>query len=353
MSDRATPTIPQVALAALTLAVVAAVVVAGTTSSAAFGPYNANWEGTTELRSVAGEAGADVSVVRGTAGYASTPADGTVAFVLSPESAYSPAAASRVADFVRSGGTLVVADDVGGRANGLLRSVNASARVNGTPLRDAGSNYRSPAMPVATGVANHSLVAGVESLTLNYGTAVDPRGATPLVNTSGSAYLDADRDGDLGPNESLATYPVATVERVGDGRVVAVGDPSLFINAMLDRPGNRRFVRVLAVQHDRALFDASHSASLPPLRLALLAVRESAPLQFGLVALAVGALAVWSRRPDLSLRALADARGTAESTAFESVDASGLAAHLERRNPEWDRERVERVAESLERTRKR
>jgi len=351
VSDRSTPTIPQVALAGLTLAVLAAVVVAGTTSSAAFGPYNADWEGTSQLRSAASATGADVSVARGTAAYSSAPAEGTVAFVLSPESGYSPEEASRVADFVRRGGTLVVAGDVGPHAADLLRSVNASARLDGRPLRDVGSNYRSPAMPVATGVANHSLVAGVESLTLNYGTAVDPNGATVLVNTSATAYLDADRDGELGPNESLSVHPVATVERVGAGRVIAVGDPSLFINAMLDRAGNRRFVAVLAANHDRALVDVSHAERVPPLRLALLAVRESAPLQFGLVALAVGALAVWSRRPDSATSEAGSA--DAASAGVEGVDAATLADHLERRHPEWDRERVERVAEALERARNR
>lgn len=339
--------VPHVVLAGLTLAVVVGVAVAGATSSASYGPYNDEWDGTTDLRSMADDTGTRVELAHDTATYSSVPADDAVAFVLSPDQRYRPTELARVTDFVERGGTLVVADDYGPHSNDLLRSVGTSARLDGRPLYDVRSNYRSSAMPVATPVDGHPFVAGVESVTLNYGTAVDPGDATPLVETSEHAYLDADRDGEFGQNETLDNRTVATVESVGDGRVVVVGDSSAFINAMLDRPGNRAFVRALVAQHGTVVLDHSHTGSLPPLALAVLVVRGSTLAQFGLGLLAVGALAAWARR----------AVGTRREPTALADDArlprSELAESLERRHPDWDRERIERVVSAVERRRER
>lgn len=359
--------VPRVVLVLLTVAVVVVPVVAASSSAVSFSLFNRGWDGSSELRAVADETGTRVVVARETTAYRETRPRETVAFVLSPESSYGSREAARVTEFVRQGGTLVVADDVGPHGNDLLRALGASARIDGRPLRDPRSNYRSAALPVATGVANRSLTAGVESLTLNYGTAVEPGNATTLVNSSEYAYLDADRDGELGPNESLARHPVATVESVGQGRVVVVGDPSAFVNAMLDRAGNRRFARNLLARHSTLLLDYSNASGIPPVKFAVLAVRDSAVLQLGIAALVVAVLGWWSRRPRRDSGSGSDSGIGSDLLAslslpwrtddFEAEDvrasATDLASHLERRHPDWDRERVERVVSALERRRNR
>ncbi|WP_276302469.1 DUF4350 domain-containing protein [Halorussus lipolyticus] len=373
-SDWSSPSVPQVVLAGLVVAIAGLVVFSAGTSGATFSTFNTEWDGASSLRSVADDAGLDVTVTGDTAAYSSATPPGTVAFVLSPDSAYRSGEAGRVAEFVRTGGTLVVAGDFGPHADDLLGSVGASARLDTGRLRDGYSNYRSPVMPVATGVANHSLVAGVESVTLNHATAVTPNGATTLVNTSDYAYLDTNGNATLDRSESVRSYPVATVESVGAGRVVVVSDPSVFINAMLDRPGNRQFARSLLADHRTLLLDYSHvESALPPAVLGVLLVRQSAVLQLGLGALVVGALAVWSRRPAVgaeSVLAITSGRPVARvgrrirqtlperwRSAFARSDdedrprasPAELVAHLERRYPDWDRERVERVVSALER----
>lgn len=365
MTDRLPVSIPTLALAVLTVAVAGALVVSMSASTASYGPYNDDWDGTTEVEAIAQTTGAQVQIVHETSAYSETSPSETAAFVLSPDSPYQPNEATRVTDFVRSGGTLVVADDYGPHANELLRQLGASARLDGRPVLDVRSNYRSPAMAVTSPVADHPFVAGVESVTLNHGTVVEPGEATPLINTSEHAYVDADRNGELGPNETLETHTVATVERVGEGQVVVVGDASAFINAMVERSGNRNFVRALLGDHETLVLDHSHTADLPPVVLAVLVVRESALLQLGLGTLAVGALAVWSRHPSSVsgqvsgplrwiLRAgRADSPPSAGDGTVERPDdarpsTSELAAYLERQHPNWDRERVERVVSAME-----
>ncbi|WP_246045674.1 DUF4350 domain-containing protein [Halorussus ruber] len=348
---------PTALLVALTLVVVAALAVPLSTSSAAYSPYNDEWDGATALSSMADDAGVEVEQVHQTEAYSSARPTETVALVLSPDEPYRSGDSARITDFVRRGGTLVVADDYGAHSNELLRRLNASARIDGRPVRDIRSNYRSAGMPVASNVSNHSLVADVESLTLNYGTAVRPNGATPLVNTSEYAYLDTDRNGRLSGNESFGNYTVATVEQVGEGRVVVVGDSSAFINVMLDRPGNRQFVRALLADDSRLLLDYSHTGSLPPLVFAVFLLRESALLQFALGALAIGALTVWSRGPSLpslpSIPRLWSDDSTLDGDGAVRASSADLAASLEQRHPDWDRERIERVVSALERRRER
>jgi len=167
-----------------------------------------------------------------------------------------------------------------------------------------------------------------------------------LARSSPYAYLDADRDEELDDEEELASRPVATVEGVGEGYVVVVGDPSALINAMLDRPGNRAFVRALFAGHDRALLDYSHAEGIPPLSAALLAVRGSPPLQLLLGLGAVLGAAVWVRRPAPLVRALERLRRRRPSPPVRG-DPEALTTYLVARHPDWSRERVRRVVEAV------
>jgi hypothetical protein len=127
---------PRAVLLALLVATVLGLGLAASTSGIAFGAYNPAWDGTTVLRTVAEETGADTQVVLSTTAYERTTAAGTVAVVFSPAEPYTAAERTRVRSFVRRGGTLVVAEDYGPRGNGLLAGGGADARVVGRPLRD-------------------------------------------------------------------------------------------------------------------------------------------------------------------------------------------------------------------------
>lgn len=340
---------PTTLLAGFGLVTVVALVVAASTSTAAFGVYNPAWDGASDVQAVADEAGASSEIARDVTAYARVQPNETVAVVLSPDAAYSPDERERLAAFVRNGGTLVVAEDYGQHANALLRAVGAEARVDGRPLRDERHYYRSPAMAVARNVTDHSLVAGVDALTLNHGTAVVARNATVLARTSGHAYLDENRNADVDDAETVRAYPVATIERVGRGQVVVVGDPSLLINVMLDRPGNRAFAANLFAGHAHVLLDYSHAANLPPLAVVVLELRESTLLQ--LFTGALGVLVVLLAARTSLIDRVRGGAGPAGSSSSEGVSSLGvtdeeLVAYLRERHPEWDADRVERVVAS-------
>jgi hypothetical protein len=226
---------PWVALAAFTVAVLLALVVAGSTSGSAFGAYNPSWDGTAEFRSLAGETDTDQTVARNASVYRMTEPNDTLAVVLSPESPYDDSERAAVRQFVQEGGTLLVAEDLGPNGDRLLRAVGADARFDGDRLRDERNYENGPSLPTATAVADHPYTADVDTLGLNHATAIsgnvtdqtavnnqkgteNATNATVLVESSPYAYLDRNRNDELDDDETLARSPVVTVESVGKGR---------------------------------------------------------------------------------------------------------------------------------------
>ncbi|MCO8256329.1 DUF4350 domain-containing protein [Haladaptatus sp. AB618] len=339
------PTVLVLALAALVLVTVA---VGSVTSTTDFGAYNPTWDGTSTLRGWIADAGGGPNVVLDSATYRTLPANRTVVFVVAPRSSKSSAS---LRNFVHRGGTVVVMDDRANTSNALLASLGARARSDGSVLRDERHNYHSPAMPIATNVSNGPLTRNVHRLTLNYGTAVRPHGATPLVSTSDFAYRDSNDNGTLDADESLDSYPVVTAENVSKGRVVVVGDPSVAINSMLSRPGNERFVRGLIAAHDRAVFDYTQVEGPPPFALVLIVVRRSLAAQLALVgALVLVALGI--RHPETvspAVRRLTERFGVdSEEPTHPTLDTDELVVAIEERYPSWSHERIERLVADIQ-----
>jgi hypothetical protein len=336
-------------LAAFIIVLVIAVIVAASTSATSFGAYNGAWDGTSELQTQVETTGASPSIIRKTASYTETQPNETVSIILAPEQSYDDSSQQRIRQFVRAGGTLVVAGDFGNHTNPLLRSLGTSAQLDGRVLRDERYNYKSPAMPRARNVSDHRLAANVSALTLNHGTAVRPRNATALVNSSGFAYLDTNSNGNLDSNETVRSWPVATVESVGDGRVIVVSDPSILINSMIDQPGNRQFIQNIVSGNKQVLLDYSHSASLPPLAVAVLILRDSVFLQLLVGLLGVGVLFAWMQRPLLPAvtAALRRRNRTLQPVSETELDAEELTAYLAQQYPEWDQDRLERVVSAV------
>jgi hypothetical protein len=179
----------------------------------------------------------------------------------------------------------------------------------------------------------------VNELVLNHGTILRPGDANVLVETSPFAYVDANGNDRLDRDESLRRYPVVTVEQVGEGRAIVVADSSLFINAMLEHEGNRRFVRGLVDGAGTTVLDYSHTSGLPLLASVTLALRQDPGLLFlvgfGLLAVLLVANTRFVRRR------LSRSRSGSEVGPPASGDR--LRRGLARRHPDWDDERLTRL----------
>ncbi|QCS44883.1 DUF4350 domain-containing protein [Natrinema versiforme] len=349
---------PRALLVALAVATVVALGVFAATSAAAFSPYNPSWDGTTDLSdSLENDPDVESELVRDADRYEAfaneSAANETVAFVVAPDEPYAAEDAARIREFVENGGTLVVLENFGENGNSLLADVGAEARVDGRLVRDEYNHDGGPAMPVATAVENHSMTDGVDRVTLNYATAVEPgsENTTVLATTSNVSYLTED-DERLGQEDELGSHPVATVENVSSGAVVVIGDPSIAINSMYTRSDNERFVRELYEGNDRVLLDVSHVSDVPPLAAAVLTIRSVRPLQALLGAGGIAAIAALSSRRVRSIGARVrrlisgDHSGDAPRERRRSdslLSDDDRAAILRQRHPDWDDDRIRRV----------
>lgn len=339
-------TYPQLLLLALVSTVCLAALIASATSTAAFSIYNAAWDGTSDLQESAETVGTESSVILNTTAYERASPNQTVAVVLSPDESYTLREVERMSEFVRAGGTVLIAEDFGPQGNELLRALGVDSRVDGRLLRDERHYYRSPDLPIATNVSESNLTQGVEQLTLNHGTVVDPEttgNATILVQSSEFAYLDRDGNRQLDDDETMSRRPVLVREEVGNGTVLVASDPSMFINAMMDRPGNRGFAENLFASHNRVLLDYSHVSGQPPLALALLVFRKTPLLQTVLGLLGIGVALGWYRVDwdQLSVSRF-DPRDRGRSS-IQGMDRDALRAYLQDQHPDWDEDRIDRI----------
>lgn len=292
--DREMLTLPRLLLIAITIAVAGIFIFGAATSAAAFDIYNPDWEGGTDLRSVADETNTEWNVLTNTNSYQNAD-DESLAVIVSADEPYEEDAIDDVTTFLENGGTVLLADRHPNTANTLLEGVGATARVDGAILRDERNYYQSPALPVATNVVEHTYTTDVESLTLNYGTSIESNDATVLVNSSEYAYLDVNNNQELDDNETMQAQPVAVTEEVNNGSIILVSDGSAFINIMQAQPGNQAFLTNIFTQHDTVLFDRTHHTSPPPLQALLLTLQDSPLLQIGVGAIAIGSVVGWLR----------------------------------------------------------
>ncbi|WP_436932808.1 DUF4350 domain-containing protein [Halosimplex halobium] len=336
---------PRILLVTLALTIGGAVLIGGVSSTSVFGAYNPAWDGTSEFRTVADDHDAEPVIIRNTTGYSASNANATVGVILSPETGYTQGEAARIEQFVRSGGTLLVAEDVGNHSNPLLARIGAEARVDGGLLRDERFYGASPSMPLVTALESSPYTEGADQLLFNRGTPVEPNGSEVLAYSSNYSYVDRNLNGELDDSEVLDRRPVATIESLGAGEVVVVGDPSIFINAMIDREDNRAFVGNLVGTHATVLLDLSHTAGVPPLVAVQLALQRSALLQIVTGIGLVLAVSYW-RRLLAAGRRLVDSFGGA-SPPDRDPDTETVEQLVAEQFPEWDRERVRHVTEEI------
>ena len=333
-------TYPRMVFVAVLLATLTTTGVAVGTSSAAYGSYNYDWDGTSDSRTVAADAGADVEIVRSPAGYHRTAAESATALILEPTEPYTETEADAVASFLDRGGTVVVAAEGHGEANKLLTELGVSSRFDGRPLRDEQRHYRSPALPVGTPVRDASATSDVSRVTLNHGTAVTASDSgTVLVNSSEFSYLDANANGELDLTEPVREYPLAVREDIGNGSVILVSDGSIFINEMLDQTDNRQFTANLLGGSETLIVDHQRRPAVPDAVAFLLTTADSPLRLLLLVAALVTAVGVAWRRVT---------PGTDETPsdtgAGDQHPRAALKEELSERQPDWDDERVDRVA---------
>ncbi|MEM4728190.1 MAG: DUF4350 domain-containing protein [Thermoplasmata archaeon] len=140
-----------------------------------------------------------------------------------------------IVDFVKDGGSLLLADDFG--YGGALAS-RFGVGISGRRLWSA-SFERNPAF-----VRVNVSLDGVEyTILLNEPTALESVSVGEvLALTDEESWLDNNSNGERDIDEDSASYAVAAWIRHGYGSVLIFSDPGIFINDMWTRADNARFI---------------------------------------------------------------------------------------------------------------
>lgn len=202
-------------------------VFARSAAAAPFDPNGTDWEGCQRLVEIAREElGPTRVIVTDEIDYEHLgPTDGLL--LLHPEGSYD---LDELSAFMRGGGRVASIDDFGDgdRLLERFRIVRGAAPID--PLHMLHGN---PQLPIASPSSGHPIVADVAQVVLNHPTTVRHPDLSSLLRVPRIG-------GDAGPDVALAG-------QVGDGRLVAVGDPSVFINSMMRFPGNRALAKNLVI----------------------------------------------------------------------------------------------------------
>lgn len=206
-------------VAAVAGAVLALIPVASARADPDYDPSSSAWNGLSTLVELAEDEGVPLRVPSALDLGGLTPRDAVLVIYPNEE-----LPVGSLAEFMRDGGRVGLADDYG-RGDELLE-VYRIGRLPADP--DEAPQLRgNPNLPVARPMARHTLTYGLTAVVTNHATTLYHAELDPLL-----AYDDSGRG-------------VVVAGAVGEGRLVAVGDPSALINNMLELRDNERFARNL------------------------------------------------------------------------------------------------------------
>jgi hypothetical protein len=181
------------------------------------------------------------------------------ALIVFPYAEYTSHDLDAFESFVRTGGTLVVADDYG-QGNQILQGLGLQARFSGEVLLDPVVCYRNRWLPKSVRITADPLTQGINSLVLNHATILT--GVTPqevLAQSSSFSFLDINRNGSLDSKEASGPFPVIARVPLSEGHLILVSDPSLLVNGVLALEDNRVLAKNLTRMATGGVFiDESH-----------------------------------------------------------------------------------------------
>jgi hypothetical protein len=203
---------------ALAAALAVTLAIARPSAASPFDPRGEDWEGLSELvRMAEGELGSHRVVVTSALNMqALSRQDGIL--LVHPEHFVD---VDELSAFMRAGGRLVLLDDYG-TGDGLL--ARFGIRRVPLPARPAEMLRGNPALAIAEAAGSHPAVRDVTRVVTNHATGLEHPALSPVLVVRGDGEPDV---------------LLAVAGAVGQGRLLAVGDASVGINAMMRYSGNR------------------------------------------------------------------------------------------------------------------
>jgi len=175
--------------------------------------------------------------------YVNLPSSGKgTALIVIPYEQFTENELAQLKSYVLSGGTLVLMDNYG-FGNQVLGGLGLGMRFTGQPLLDPLFDYRNEWFPEITDFSNSSVNRNVSSIVFDHATCLnDTSGATVIAESSSFSFLDVNENGVWDAGEPTGPLPMAAYVMMGQGCVVAVANPGLLINGMINMDNNLQFI---------------------------------------------------------------------------------------------------------------
>ena len=350
----------------LSYALIAAIVVVAflisvpllNTTKEDFSTYNTAWNGASDAKALASSDGYTTRSVFALSEIGS--GDG-VLFMLNPNSSvsFSASDASTLQSFVKNGGVLVLANDFG-NGNAVLSGlgVSSEARFNGSLLEDNVSKGVDAAHPLITDVNASGITGGVHELYFNYGTALDVSGTnvTVLARSAPTSYLSTSASANL--SATTGAHPVLATFTYGDGRIVLLSDPSVFINDMLGQADNQQLLTSMFANLTGGntaapiMFDESHRASAPVWSLLYDRINADDTVKYTVIVLVSAAFVIGINATALVRRQRqGQGKDMAPAPGDVPTNEAAVIADIVRAHPGWRRARVKGFLKQLQQRR--
>lgn len=272
-------TVLTIAIALFVLSMISPVI----STTVDFSIFNSSWNGTSNLATLTYQSGkfSPTFVVE------STGADLTIAqmnlneieldpiasslIIIGPTDPFSTADGEIVKNFVSNGGILLLADDFG-TGNSLLEKMNASSRFSEKLVLDLAFQKKTE-FSVCFNLEEDPITNNVSRLLLNYPSSIiiNSSNADALAWTSVASWLDISGDRTQDWEEPRGPFTILARERLDQGAIILLSDPSVLINGMRDQMDNGIFadnlINEVSSLRSIVYFDESHREYFDPVAI--------------------------------------------------------------------------------------
>ena len=286
----------------------------------------------------------------------------TALVVIGPTRPFLEGDSKYVEQFARNGGTVILANDFD-EGNSLLKGMGLDLRFSEYPIADLCFDKDSSIVTCYSLATRNGLTENISSFVLNHPAGIVgrlPNGAVVLAKTSEMSWLDKNGDGEwqIG-EETRGPFPVLVDIPYGEGEIILLSDPSIFLNNMIKEKGNKKLYenlirRMTGREITRIYIDEEHRTLANPVEFFTVVIRRQPDYQRLVVVwtMVTAILFVVSRPLRQLLLRLVDGAisivlwilslGAREK---ESRPPDPLEECI-RRHPDWDRETLKRIVDS-------
>jgi len=180
------------------------------------------------------------------------------ALILIPYTSFTDEELSKLEGYVSGGGTLILMDDYG-YGNEVLGHLGISYSFSGEPLLDPLINYKNEQFPKIMNFEEFPLTEGVDAIVFDHATCFTGVPDDEAIASSSSfSFLDKNVDSSFDEHvDERGPFVVVASTQLGGGRLIAIADPSIIINSMLNMENNYTLMEN-ATEGEQIFLDQSH-----------------------------------------------------------------------------------------------